>query len=297
MPSREISASSEIVDYRAMEEGFTTALKNGRYFRVGEQGGLEQTSRVHFDMSPHRLRGLSEGVSGHGVFFGEIHETTSGKSQMVAVKAHGTMDDVRAEITGGKILEELGFPVYSPVAAVEDENRAYLLTAFNPDLITLNEVEWKPLADGVDEPQYVSQRRLIEGCARSLAALHVQARATHGDAQIKNFAVHRSWPGVCPVDPEKIQRDLDPISRANKALDDLVTLKGSLVRSSTRSGDRFYHGVGVWGRLNGTHVSRLTDQMIVGPYIDRAAELSGRRGDEDTEFLDPMVNLIMDGLL
>lgn len=211
--------------------------------------------RPEFDHLPGLALGATD--SAHEVFFGIDGEQKVGVKAFIDNEGRTSSNRMspsdRAEHEKEMLerVRKLGFYTLKPLRVVESArgNMAFLVTSYEPNLTTMSTV----VQDSSEAREKSRTKRLIS-TARTLGELHIFG-ISHGDSQIKNFAICPSYPGVMVFDFEKGGTDNDGHIKSSPYLHDLESLVQSLAHKS--------YGGEHTGRAN-----ELVYDHVIEPYID-----------------------------
>jgi serine/threonine protein kinase len=164
--------------------------QNGLYFSPEFADSLQEANQVphRVGFEPASLRAIGRENSRNQVFFGDLtldNFSSSGTFNLpVAIKPFLKLSKQRValnEFVMSKHLASLGINSFKQIGILKNDNDHYLISIFEPEVITLDSIDWDNLND--QETQFVINRGL-----ETLALLHINGLA-HGDAKLKNLAI------------------------------------------------------------------------------------------------------------
>jgi len=213
----------------------------------------------HLDKRFSHKPGLELGAtdSAHEVFFGRRG------SDDVAVKPYRGEDSLkkaRHESRMLSIIRRAGFLSLEPLTVIADrsERNAFLLTRYVPNLTSMAAVVAQQRRD---------PKELIRQTAVTLAQLHGKG-ISHGDAQIKNFALFPGCGGkIAVIDPEKGGQESTGHYKVQPYHHDLESLGQSLAHKG-------------YGGYDPDIAGDILIRDVVGPYV-HVAEKHGVPGAHD----------------
>jgi hypothetical protein len=221
---------------------------------MGHLENFKKVTNGDFTIRPDGELGAVD--TAHGVFFGRY------KGREVAVKAHANEGNATHEADMLKTIAAIGITAVNPYRVIPSRTEeAFLVT------------DRMNLASGASLP-FSGQGRRSESAfasasdiARTLGKLHGNG-ITHGDAQIKNFGLHRETidfttnrPAVVVYDPEKGGTDAIGHGKSRPYDHDLASLPQSLAYKS----------------LGGHNLDSAVDtleQFVLTPY-EEASTMTG----------------------
>lgn len=222
--------------------------KNSNPKNTGSRAEIEFSSR--FDsFTPMPGLGLGATDSAHGVFFGRL------KNDRVAVKHYSgdnAVEKAKHEASMLELVAKLGFLTLSPLRVVGFKNDvdAYLITEYQEDLTTMSAIVQR-------RNEFTSSQ--VKRTAETLGALHAQG-VTHGDSQIKNFALKRNAKGIMVFDFENGgHKDFGGHKKNSPYQHDLNSLVQSLAYKT-------------YGGLNQNAAAERIYEDVIEPYMITAPD-------------------------
>lgn len=251
----EFCATRAAADAILLQSGFAERLTDDSRYLVEEV-----TFKDRFGWGEGRLD------SAHEVRFGDLtlHSSDGSATEVpIALKPFQLQDRYRAANELAALIrtpDATGITAFEPIGAVRTANGLAIMTRFEPDVVSLDNVDWgRDLADSLEYSIDVING--LQKGAVLLARLH-RAGHTHNDAQVKNVAVDLSdtLKEVRLIDLETARwRDLASSGDRDRFMQEVYRDMAALIGTALRKG--------LWQDNGGEGRARAVRELLLEPYV------------------------------